>query len=365
MSQGIGVFTLGEFCIMDSQSGDAVELHGKVAALLALLAVDRELPRQRALSLLWEGVPEESARHSLRQALVRLKQSVAAEVMRTDRETLQAQETLWCDVIAFDEAVRLRRFEEALQLYRGAFLDSFDARSGAFEQWRTRRAASAAVQLRTVARQLIADSVAQDRLDDALRWARHWARVADEEDEAQHRVIELLGALGRRSEAIEHYELYRSELVRDQMEPLEETTALVEQIRTGAALGALTTMGRGGLRAVPRTRRFGGRKPGGPRLVRIVDGGVEAESHYLDLGSNVVGSTEGEICIPYDAEVVDDHAVFDVQQSSDGYNRLILRPREGAVFLRIHGEWPLRHNDRFRVGQQQFRLDLIDDRATP
>ena len=357
MSQRVDVLALGELRVIN-ESGAAIDVHGKLASLLVLVAVERDVPRQRALAMLWDGVPEESARHALRQALLRLKQAVGAEMLHTERENVQAVEQLTSDLLAFEAAIKAERYAEAVNLYRGDFLAGFDTRSVDFEQWRGRRAAGAAVQLRTAVRQLVADSVHGDRLDEALRWARRWAQVSPEDDEAQHRVIELLGALGRRSEAIEHYDRYRTELLRDQLEPLEETASLVTQIRNGVALGALTTMSRGAIRPVVRTRRFGGRTGGGPRLVRIVEGGVEAESHYLNPGVNLIGRANGHINIPFDAGIVEDHASIEVQHSNEGFPGVRLRAHNGPVFLRIHGEWPLRHGDCFRLGQQQFSLDM-------
>jgi DNA-binding SARP family transcriptional activator len=355
----VAVSALGPLRVaQENADGHAIDVHGKLAALLALIAVERRVSREQVVEVLWDGVAEESARHSLRQSLVRLKHTIGDALLRTEREVIEADDALWCDVTAFDRAVRARRPDEAMSLYRGAFLSGFDPHVPAFEQWRTRRGAAVAVHLRNVARQLIAECVEADRLDDAVRWARRWAHVSADEDEAQHRLIELLAALGRRSEAIEHFELYRAELARFDLTPLDETAALVEQIRNGVALGALTTMVRHPLHVVIRTRRFGGNSGSGPRLIRIVEGGIEAESHYLNVGANRIGRSECEVGIPFDAQVAESHASIEVVQTPEGITRLMLKPDQGPVFLRIYGEWPLRDGDRFRAGREEFRIEL-------
>jgi DNA-binding SARP family transcriptional activator len=352
---------------------DVTRLHAyrKPLALLAILALERTVPRERAVALLWAESPAEKARHSLSQALLQLKREIAAgDWLDTGRDAIAVSGDVACDAIAFEKAIDTGDFARAVNLYRGAFLDGFDARVAAFEQWAGRRSAHFAVRLRDAVRQLIGMSVARDHVAEALGWARRWVATAGEEDEAQHRLIELLAATGRRSEALEHYELYRRSLLPEGLTPLEETTALVERIRRGESLGPLTTMVRNDAAraAALRTRRLGSRTPDGPRLVRIADGGIEAESYFLGPGVTRLGRAGCEIVFPFDALLEDTHASIDLTPGAAGdVPRLVLRDesRSGGVYLRIRDSWPLRHGDRFRVGQQQFRFEHVGVDVAP
>jgi hypothetical protein len=70
----------------------------------------------------------------------------------------------------------------------------------------------------------------------AIEVARRWAEADPLEDEAHHHTIELLAQTGRRTEALHHYGAYRDLIARElEVEPLEETLALVARIREGSA----------------------------------------------------------------------------------------------------------------------------------
>lgn len=359
----VEVVTFGQLSVR--ASGDEVAgltAHRKPLALLAILAVERSVPRDRAVALLWADAPADKGRQSLSQVLLQLKHDIGGDWLDASRHEIAVSDDLGCDAVDFERAMEARDLETAAGLYRGAFLAGFDPRAVAFEHWAGRRSAHFAVRLRDAIRQLIATRVAANHVDDALRWARRWVETAGEEDEAQHRLIELLGATGRRSEAIEHYERYRRSLMAEGLTPLDETNALVERIRRGESLGPLTTMVRGDPEraAALRTRRLGGRPADGPRLVRIADGGIEAESYFLEPGTTRLGRAGCEIVFPFDPLLEDTHASLEITPvAGSGTPRLVLRDesRNRGVYLRIRDSWPLRHGDRFRIGQQQFRFE--------
>jgi Tol biopolymer transport system component len=68
---------------------------------------------------------------------------------------------------------------------------------------------------------------------DAIEAARAWVTLEPYDDEAQHRLIELLAGSGQRSEALAQYERYERLLKADDLEPLDETKALVALLRAG------------------------------------------------------------------------------------------------------------------------------------
>jgi DNA-binding SARP family transcriptional activator len=125
----------------------------KVRALLAYLAVeaDRSHRRETLAGLLWPDWPERSARTNLRNALSNLRKAIGdrhatPSFLHITRETIQFNTASdhWCDVTAFDDLAKVdpadeaanRRWEEAIALYRGSFLEGFSvADSPAFEDW--------------------------------------------------------------------------------------------------------------------------------------------------------------------------------------------------------------------------------------
>ncbi len=119
----------------------AILAHPKRLALLAYLAAGRPFgfhQRDALVALLWPELDQEHARAALRQTLHRLRQSIGKRliVTRGDEAIGLDAAMLWCDVWAFDEALRLIHADEALALYRGDFLPGlFDAGAPDFERW--------------------------------------------------------------------------------------------------------------------------------------------------------------------------------------------------------------------------------------
>jgi hypothetical protein len=73
--------------------------------------------------------------------------------------------------------------------------------------------------------------VARGDVPRAIAEARRWVELEPTEDEAQHRLIELLADSGNRAEAIRQYESYERALRIDDLRPLDHTRALIEHVR--------------------------------------------------------------------------------------------------------------------------------------
>lgn len=110
---------------------------GKSLALLAYLAVRRQVRRDELISLLWGDMPEERARNAFRQSLHRIRNTIGKDRLPADRDTLGLDPTagVRVDRDLFLAAIETERWEDAAQLYRGDFLEGFELGETTFDRW--------------------------------------------------------------------------------------------------------------------------------------------------------------------------------------------------------------------------------------
>jgi DNA-binding SARP family transcriptional activator len=208
------------------------------SALLVYLALEREATRKLLARTFWPDDEPENARHALSQLLYLLRQALGDSVIETAGETVRFGIPVVCDALEFERAAERGELALAASLYRGAFLKDVGlSDSREFTAWVDRERARYGRLYRRTCRGIIQDLLEEQKLAAALDAARGWATLEPFEDEAQHRLIELLSASGQRSEALQQYELYERLLAGEGLEPLEETRKLVAQLRA-AELGA-------------------------------------------------------------------------------------------------------------------------------
>ncbi|MBA3317589.1 MAG: hypothetical protein H0T50_05795, partial [Gemmatimonadales bacterium] len=155
---------------------------------------------------------------------------------RPDETLAVAEGRLWCDAVVFEAALGAGRAREALELYRGDFLDGGLASevSPDFELWadqvRRRLRQRAARGLWAIADQeaLAAHSVA------ALDAARRARDLAPDDEPGTRQLVALLDRLGDRAGALRVYQELVDRLAREfEAEPSAETRALGDAIRGG------------------------------------------------------------------------------------------------------------------------------------
>ncbi len=228
---------------LDLRRADGDELHSLVAqpkrvALLAYLCLANPRGfhrRDTLLGLFWPDADQAHARTSLRNALHVLRHTLGenAFLLRGDEEIAVNFDTVWCDSLAFEECVSSERVQEALELYRGDLLSGFFLEEvPMFERWleseRIRLRGHAARAARTAAEQCESDR----NLTQALSWARRAVELADSDERAVRRLIELSARLGDRSGALQAYDNFARHLASEfEAEPSAETLALVERVR--------------------------------------------------------------------------------------------------------------------------------------
>lgn len=229
----------------------------KVRALLAYLAVESQRPWSRAslADLLWADFPEENARSNLRNALSNLRRLLGdrradTPFLLVSRATLQfnAASDCWLDVRALLDLLaeagqdersltdeeQIPRLHQAVDLYRGDFLDGFAVDSAPFEQWmlvtrqHLRQRVLQAVRLLALAHARQAD------LDASTAVTRRWLELEPWDEEAHRHMMRLLVLRSHRTAALAHYQTCRQTLSDELgVEPEPETVRLYEQIRDG------------------------------------------------------------------------------------------------------------------------------------
>ncbi|HEY8850695.1 MAG TPA: BTAD domain-containing putative transcriptional regulator [Gemmatimonadaceae bacterium] len=238
----IALRTLGT---LDLHSAEGRELHSLLAqpkrvALLAYLCVAQPRGfhrRDTLLGLFWPDSNQEHARTSLRKSLHILRRAVGDDAIlsRGDEEVAVDSRLVSCDALTFEASVKANRLEEALELYGGDLLAGFFIdEAPEFDRWlhseRTRLRASAARAAGTLSDQL----EGAGNLAAAVTRARYALELADTDERALQKLIELQCRSGDRAGAIQTYETFARRLATEyQTEPSAETRSLIERIRSG------------------------------------------------------------------------------------------------------------------------------------
>src|SRR6202795_1916389 len=134
---------LGGFELTLSSGAPVILPRRKAQALLAYLACHpgQAHRRDKLAALLWPEAKDRLPRHSLRQALVALRQAFPAAPLglRIDEDTVELDASvLLVDVLAF-ERLACEGTPEALhrvaELYRGDLLEGLGMTEAPFEEW--------------------------------------------------------------------------------------------------------------------------------------------------------------------------------------------------------------------------------------
>lgn len=224
----------------------------KRLALLAYLALATPRGAHRRdtlIGLLWPELTQARARAALRNAVYNLRLSLGPGVLVGDEALELAPGAVWCDVVAFDEAIARGRPADALALYHGDLLPGFYVPDApGFERWLDaersrlrRRAAEAASTAAT-------DALDAGNPDTAVELARRALDLSDGDERAFQRLASLLDGIGDRAGALRAYEQYRQWLADELgLAPSPETEELIAAIRARTEREA--TRGAGGVPA--------------------------------------------------------------------------------------------------------------------
>jgi len=242
VSRMIRFRTLGGLELSDSQGRDLHALLSKPKrlALLAYLAShNRHASRRRdsVVALFWPDMDAAHARGSLRQALRFLRRELGDGVLngRSEEEIGFEPHSLECDAVTFERACDAGRLSEAVQLYRGDFLDGFYVAGGSaeLERWiegeriRLRQLAARA------AAELSQHAEREGNLAQAVEAARQGVALEPDDEKGLARLIALLDRSGDRAGALSTFETFRRRLEKEHdATPSPETAARIQAIRT-------------------------------------------------------------------------------------------------------------------------------------
>lgn len=264
---------------LDLRTADGRELREllaqpKRAALLAYLTLATPRGphrRDKLVALFWPELDDEHARNALSQAVRFLRRSLGdSAIAGVNGDALSLDLAgVWCDALAFEEALDAGRRVDAVELYRGELLDGVHVLNASeFERWlsteRARLAQRYAIALEELAKER--ESAGDDR--EAALW---WRKAAAADAYSSRTALRLMHALVRSGDpagAIRHARMHES-LLRDELDapPDPEIVALVRHLqaageeapsdapRPAASSGTAPKLASIGVRAISVRRR--------------------------------------------------------------------------------------------------------------
>lgn len=225
----------------------------KTRALLAYLAVesDRSHRRQALAGLLWPDFSESSARSSLRSALVNLRQIIGdhnAEppFLLISRQSIginpdgdiRVDATSFSSMLDIHHISRLSisQLEEAVNLYKGKFLEGFSLPDSApFDDWVLIKREQLNIRMLAALDRLSAIYGELGDYQKAVFFAKRQVELEPWEEPAQRRLIQLLAESGHRPDALAQYEDFQRLLAEElDVEPEIATKKLYQEIREGS-----------------------------------------------------------------------------------------------------------------------------------
>lgn len=199
------------------------------------------MSRDKLLGLLWgEGDPDKS-RHALTQSLYHIRKALGGERLFIGASDLRVDESLLTsDVADFQAALADRRFSDAVDLYRGPFLDGFHLSGNAeFDFWVSAERDRYSRQLSTALATLADDASKANAPAVELQWRERQANHDPFDGGVIARYMRALMAAGDHSTALQRARNYKSRL-REELDlpPDRAVVELVTELRRTAQVKA-------------------------------------------------------------------------------------------------------------------------------
>ncbi|MHB1070915.1 MAG: AAA family ATPase, partial [Gemmatimonadaceae bacterium] len=281
---------------------------GKPLALLTYLAVSpqHEATRDFLADLLWGGDSVSDPAHSLRNALVSIKNVIGHDVIEASASRCRLRRSIPSDLDALEEALRGGRLGEVTTRYTGEFFAGFAAPGcQQFELW----CESVRHRLRTDVANA-ADVLARQLLDaghsrDAVQLARRMAEIEPFGQRARRILLEALIAGGDDLGALTEAAVIEQWLQTEELDAEPATKALIAQARKGRSTGRRTS----GETRSPLTPDLVGReaeftdivaawdraRSSGPVFVAVTAGAGVGKSRLLADAANRLRAERGRV----------------------------------------------------------------------
>ena len=321
----------------------------KATALLSYLAVTRSRHHRETLAtLLWPESGSEAAYSALRNVLWILRQTPLADMLRTDRSTVELLEgdSLWVDVHRFRDLSSgcpggahpvteacsscVPALEEAVSLVAAPFMQGFMvANADGFDDWQFAEREALQRELTETLDRLTTYHANAGNWAAAASYARRWLQADRLNEACYRRLIRALVALGRRTEALRCFDECRRVLDDELgLAPEPATTELADSIRRSDEEPRERPPGSRRTNLPAALTPFVGRKDtikkvvsllkkDGARLVTLVGlGGVGKTSLALQIGRELQTEMEdGVFVVPLGAESEDEVAASAIAQA--------------------------------------------------
>jgi len=265
--------TFGAPALLDGSGQGVPGLRKKDLALLIYLCLEgpRRHSRSALAGLLWGDGTADKARHSLTQALRRVRSVLPPEAIDAHDAAVEWRGPLACDARLLEEAAAGRAGdpESATRLYTAHFLQDFAPGRGAneFELWADGKRKAYRVLVLQLLDRLGREAEGREAWAAALELGRRAAEIEPIFEEAQRRVMRAWRGLGERTLALEHYERFATWLSEELgAEPDPATQRLAAELRAPALAeprGPLEPSS--GLQALPDPKPMDPQTPAAPQ----------------------------------------------------------------------------------------------------
>lgn len=244
----LSIHLLGGFrvCVDNCWVAESAWRQKRVAAILKLLALEpsHRLHRERVRDILWPDLDRESQannlRYSLHQARKRLEEAWATPGTFLFREgdllVLGADDTVWVDVLAFEQTVAdawrlddLALYERAAELYSGDLLPE-----DMYDDWLDGRRAALRTSYLALLARLGRRLREHGQPDRAIETFQRLVAAEPTQEEAHVALMQLHALAGRTRQAVAQYDRLSEVLERELgAEPEFITRALLKAIQDG------------------------------------------------------------------------------------------------------------------------------------
>lgn len=231
--------TFGGFAIeRDGAPLDEIGAHRKGLGLLAVLAVEGSMGRDRLMALLWSESDTERAKGSLKQAVYMLRRQLDIPNLLLGTTELRLNpEHIQSDVHLFSRAMEEGDLATAVRHYTGPFLDGvYLERTPEFERWVEAQRLDLAPQYARALEGLARAAEAQGDHAAAAGW---WRRLQGADPLNSRVAVSLMTALdtsGDRAAALQHAQIHET-LLREELgiAPDPAVATLAERLRSPSA----------------------------------------------------------------------------------------------------------------------------------